>query len=85
MKLVKTIWIKVKKYLKIKQNLMIPTGSTKQQDPQTLMSTDFIAIFNIARKAGKGTSTLITPLLDYTIVNYLTKINGKKVNELDYV
>ncbi len=85
MKLAKTTWIKIKKYLKTKQTLIIPVDSTKQNGPIALTNTDFIAVFMIAKKIGNTISALFAPPLHYKIANYLTTTITKKFKKFDHV
>ena len=70
MELAKTTWTKVEDYLKTKQTLIIPIGSTEQHGPTALIGTDYMTATAVAQKVGELTQTLVAPSLNYGMANH---------------
>ena len=70
MELAKTTWTKVEEYLKNKQTLIVPVGSTEQHGPTALIGTDFMTADAVAKKVGEITKTLVAPALNYGMANH---------------
>jgi len=68
--LAKTTWTLVQDYLKNKQTLIIPIGSTEQHGPTALIGTDFMTADAVAKKVGELTDTLVAPALNYGMANH---------------
>lgn len=58
-------WPEVETYLKKKKDLIIPVGSTEQHGPTGLIGTDFLTAWDVAKKAGQKTQTLVASPLCY--------------------
>jgi len=58
-------WPEVDTYLKTKKDLIIPVGSTEQHGPTGLIGTDYTSSWEIAKKVGEKTNTIVAPPLCY--------------------
>lgn len=63
MQLKLSTWCEVKEYLKKRQDIIIPIGSTEQHGPIGHIGTDFICPETIAKKISDLTGTLVAPTL----------------------
>ncbi len=70
MEMAKTTWTKVEEYLKTKQTLIIPVGSTEQHGPTALIGTDYMTATAVALKVGELTETMVAPSLNYGMANH---------------
>ncbi len=55
----------VENYLKEKDIIIVPIGSTEQHSPYGLLGTDFITAQEIAREIGSKLNILVAPTLNY--------------------
>lgn len=60
MNLYEKTWPQVEEYLKTKQSVIIPTGSTEQHGPTGIIGIDFLSAWHIAQAVGKKTQTLVS-------------------------
>jgi len=58
-------WPDVEKYLKTKKDLIIPVGSTEQHGPTGLIGTDFLTAWEVAKKVGEKTGTMVASPICY--------------------
>jgi creatinine amidohydrolase len=58
-------WPEIQDYLKKKNSLIIPVGSTEQHGPNGLIGTDFLTAWEVAKKVGQETSTLVASPICY--------------------
>lgn len=58
-------WPEVEEYLKSKKTILIPVGSTEQHGPSGIIGTDFLTAWEIAKKVGDSTQTLVASPLCY--------------------
>ncbi len=58
-------WPEVETYLKSKKDLIIPVGSTEQHGPTGLIGTDFLTAWEVAKRVGHKTKTLVASPLTY--------------------
>jgi creatinine amidohydrolase len=56
-------WPMIEDYLKTKKSIIIPVGSTEQHGPNGLIGIDFLSAWEIAKKVGEKTKTLVSPPL----------------------
>jgi len=55
----------VENYLKEKDLIIVPIGSTEQHSEYGLLGTDFITAFEIAKEVGKRLNIIVAPVLPY--------------------
>lgn len=70
MKLSQVTYDRVERYLKSKNSIIIPIGSTEQHSPVGLLGTDYFIAEEIANKVGEHTKTLVTPTLSFGMSNH---------------
>lgn len=70
MELSKSTWKQVESYLKKKNLILIPIGSTEQHGPTGIFSTDYVIPERVAIEAGKKTKTLVAPAIPYGMSNH---------------
>jgi creatinine amidohydrolase len=70
MELAKSTWKQVDKYLKTRNMILIPLGSTEQHGPTGIFCTDYIIPEKIAIAAGEKTKTLVTPVISFGMSNH---------------
>lgn len=58
-------WPEVETYLKSKKDLIIPIGSTEQHGPTGIIGTDFLTAWEVAKKVGVKTNTLVASPICY--------------------
>lgn len=58
-------WPQIAEYLKTKDSILLPVGSTEQHGPNGLLGIDFLTSFDISLQAGLKTKTLICPPLPF--------------------
>jgi creatinine amidohydrolase len=58
-------WPEVEAYLKTKRDLILPVGSTEQHGPTGLIGTDFLSSWEIAKRVGENTATVVASPLCY--------------------
>jgi creatinine amidohydrolase len=58
-------WPEVEKYLKSKKDLILPVGSTEQHGPTGLIGTDFLTAWEVAKKVGEKTNTMVASPVCY--------------------
>ncbi|MEZ0391002.1 MAG: creatininase family protein [Pseudobdellovibrionaceae bacterium] len=58
-------WPEVENYLKHKKDLIFPVGSTEQHGPTGLIGTDYLTAWEVAKKVGEKTHTLVASPLCY--------------------
>ena len=58
-------WPEVEEYLKTKKDLIIPVGSTEQHGPTGLIGTDFLTAWEVAKKVGEKTGTMVASPVCY--------------------
>jgi len=58
-------WPQVESYLKTNKDLILPVGSTEQHGPTGLIGTDYLSAWEIAKKAGEKTNTIVAPPVCY--------------------
>lgn len=58
-------WPEVESYLQSKKEIIIPVGSTEQHGPTGLIGTDFLTAWEVAKKAGEKTHTLVASPICY--------------------
>lgn len=63
-------WPEVEKYLKNKNSLIIPIGSTEQHGPNGIIGTDFITAWEIAKKVGQNTETMVASPICYGMAQH---------------
>ncbi|AHI05849.1 creatininase [Bdellovibrio bacteriovorus W] len=56
-------WPQVEAYLKEKQTIIVPVGSTEQHGPNGLIGIDYMAAWHIAQAAGLQSKILVAPPL----------------------
>jgi len=70
MELAKSTWKQVEKYLKTKNIIIIPIGSTEQHGPTGIFCTDHIIPERIAITACEKTKTLMAPVIPFGMSNH---------------
>lgn len=65
MELATSTWPQVETYLKTKNSLIIPIGSTEQHGPTGIIGTDYVTANGISIAAGKRNHTLVAPPICY--------------------
>ncbi|HEY8270145.1 MAG TPA: creatininase family protein [Pseudobdellovibrionaceae bacterium] len=63
-------WPMIEEYLKNKKTVIIPLGSTEQHGPNGLLGTDFLSAWEIAKKVGQNTRTLVSPPLCFGMAQH---------------
>lgn len=58
-------WPEVEKYLVSKKDLIVPVGSTEQHGPTGLIGTDFLTAWEISKKLGEKTETMVASPVCY--------------------
>lgn len=58
-------WPEVEKYLQEKKDLIIPVGSTEQHGPNGIIGTDFLTAWEVAKKVGEKSGTMVASPLCY--------------------
>lgn len=86
MQMSEATWTQVKDYLKTKQTLVIPVGSTEQHGPTALIGTDFMTASAVAKKVGELTNTYVAPPLNYGMANHHLGFPGSaSLNPTTYI
>lgn len=63
MNLQEKTWPQVEEYLKTKNHIIVPVGSTEQHGPTGLIGIDYLSAWEIAKVVGEKTNTLVAPPL----------------------
>ncbi|MGZ3743845.1 MAG: creatininase family protein [Pseudobdellovibrionaceae bacterium] len=63
-------WPMIEEYLKNKKTIILPLGSTEQHGPNGLLGTDFLSAWEIAKKVGENTKTLVSPPLCFGMAQH---------------
>ncbi len=63
-------WPMIETYLKNKKTIIIPVGSTEQHGPNGLIGIDFLSAWEIAKKVGENTKTLVSPPLCFGMAQH---------------
>lgn len=63
-------WPMIEEYLKNKNSILIPVGSTEQHGPNGLIGIDFLSAWEIAKKVGELTATLVSPPLCFGMAQH---------------
>lgn len=58
-------WPEVETYLKNKKDIIIPIGSTEQHGPTGIIGTDFLTAWEVAKRVGEKTQTMVASPLCY--------------------
>lgn len=58
-------WADIEAYLKTKDVILVPIGSTEQHGPNGLLGTDHLAAEAIAREAGTRAGTIVSPTIPF--------------------
>ncbi len=70
MRLAAATWPEVSEYLKTKNSLIVPIGSTEQHGPTGLIGTDYLSADAVAREAGERLKILVSPPLSYGVSSH---------------
>lgn len=63
MNLQEKTWPQVEDYLKTKNQIIVPVGSTEQHGPSGVLGIDYLTAWEIAKTVGEKTNTLVAPPL----------------------
>lgn len=63
-------WPQVEEYLKTKNTIIVPVGSTEQHGPNGLLGIDFLTSYEMALEVGKKTQTLVAPPLPFGMAQH---------------
>lgn len=63
-------WPMIEEYLIKKTHILIPVGSTEQHGPNGLIGIDFLTSWEIAKKVGERTQTLVSPPLCFGMAQH---------------
>lgn len=86
MRLSEMTWPKVDEYLRTKNTILIPVGSTEQHGPTGLLGIDFISSQRIAEEVGRRSDTLVCPVLPYGMAQHHMAFSGTvSLTPLTYV
>lgn len=69
-------WPEVETYLKTKKSIIIPVGSTEQHGPTGLIGTDYLSAWEVAKKVGEKTKTLVASPICYGMALHHTAFPG---------
>lgn len=58
-------WPEVETYLQSKKSLILPVGSTEQHGPTGLIGTDFLTAWEVAKRVGEKTKTMVASPVCY--------------------
>ncbi len=58
-------WPQIEDYLKNKDSILLPVGSTEQHGPTGLLGIDFLTAFDISMAVSQKTKTLVGPVLPF--------------------
>ena len=58
-------WPQIEEYLKTKNHIIVPVGSTEQHGPNGLLGIDFLSSFKLGLSVAEITKTLVTPPLPF--------------------
>jgi creatinine amidohydrolase len=58
-------WPEIETYLKTKKEIILPVGSTEQHGPTGLIGTDFLTAWEIGKKVGTQTNTVVASPVCY--------------------
>jgi creatinine amidohydrolase len=63
-------WPMIETYLQSKKSLILPVGSTEQHGPNGLIGIDFLSAWEIAKKVGEISKTLVAPPLCFGMAQH---------------
>lgn len=63
-------WPQIEEYLKTRDSVLLPVGSTEQHGPNGLLGIDFLTSFEISLAAGEKTQTLVCPPLPFGMAQH---------------
>ena len=63
-------WPMIEEYLKHRKSILMPVGSTEQHGPNGLIGIDFLSSWEIAKKVGENTKTLVAPPLCFGMAQH---------------
>ncbi len=70
MKLCHSTWPQVEEYLKQKDTLILPIGSTEQHGPTGLIGTDYLTAWRIAERVADDLAIIVAPPLCYGMAQH---------------
>lgn len=76
MKLSHLTWVEVEKYLKTKNALLIPIGSTEQHGPTGLLGTDHLCAEAVALEVGERLGIMVAPSINYGMASHHMAFSG---------
>jgi len=68
--LAENTWPMIEDYLKTKKSILLPVGSTEQHGPTGIIGIDYLSSWEIAKKVGAETKTLVTPPLCFGMAQH---------------
>ncbi|MBK9322640.1 MAG: creatininase family protein [Bdellovibrionaceae bacterium] len=63
-------WPMIENYLKIKNSILLSVGSTEQHGPTGIIGIDYLSSWEIAKKVGEETGTLVAPPLCFGMAQH---------------
>lgn len=76
MQLSRSTWKQVEEYLKTRNTVIIPIGSTEQHGPTGIFCTDYVIPEKISSAVGERTGTLVAPVISFGMSNHHLAFSG---------
>jgi creatinine amidohydrolase len=76
MRLAAATWLEVENYLKTKNDLILPIGSTEQHGPTGLIGTDHLTADAIARRVSEKLQMMVAPPICYGMASHHMSFAG---------